>query len=60
MTSRRDGALEAAIGLSLIGALIAINVDLPWPRDLDVTTGEGFINLKRHCLDRFWREVKRD
>jgi NitT/TauT family transport system ATP-binding protein len=37
-----------------------VNVDLPWPRDLDVTTGEGFINLKRHCLDRFWREVKRD
>jgi NitT/TauT family transport system ATP-binding protein len=36
-----------------------VNVDLPWPRDLDVTTGEGFINLKRHCLDRFWREVKR-
>lgn len=37
-----------------------VPVDLPWPRDLDVTTGEGFINLKRHCLDRFWREVKRD
>jgi NitT/TauT family transport system ATP-binding protein len=37
-----------------------VDVDLPWPRDLDVTTGEGFINLKRHCLDRFWREVKRD
>jgi NitT/TauT family transport system ATP-binding protein len=37
-----------------------VQVDLPWPRDLDVTTGEGFINLKRHCLDRFWREVKRD
>jgi NitT/TauT family transport system ATP-binding protein len=37
-----------------------VNVDLPWPRDLDVTTGEGFIALKRHCLDRFWREVKRD
>lgn len=36
-----------------------VPVDLPWPRDLDVTTGEGFINLKRHCLDRFWREVKR-
>ncbi|MCK1285659.1 ABC transporter ATP-binding protein [Bradyrhizobium sp. 44] len=37
-----------------------VPVDLPWPRDLDVTTGEGFIKLKRHCLDRFWREVKRD
>ncbi|MET0222490.1 MAG: ABC transporter ATP-binding protein [Tardiphaga sp.] len=37
-----------------------VDVDLPWPRDLDVTTGEGFINLKRHCLDRFWREVKRN
>ncbi|MGL9622644.1 ABC transporter ATP-binding protein [Bradyrhizobium sp. U531] len=37
-----------------------VPVDLPWPRDLDVTTGEGFITLKRHCLDRFWREVKRD
>ena len=37
-----------------------VPVDLPWPRDLDVITGEGFINLKRHCLDRFWREVKRD
>jgi len=37
-----------------------VPVDLPWPRDLDVTTGEDFITLKRHCLDRFWREVKRD
>jgi NitT/TauT family transport system ATP-binding protein len=37
-----------------------VTVGLPWPRDLDVTTGEGFINLKRHCLDRFWREAKRD
>lgn len=37
-----------------------VPVDLPWPRDLDVTTGEGFINLKRHCLDRFWQEVRRD
>ena len=35
-----------------------VDVELPWPRDLDVTTGEGFIALKRHCLDRFWREVK--
>jgi NitT/TauT family transport system ATP-binding protein len=37
-----------------------VEVDLPWPRDLDVTTGERFIALKRHCLERFWREVKRD
>jgi NitT/TauT family transport system ATP-binding protein len=37
-----------------------VDVDLPWPRNLDVTTGEEFIALKRHCLDRFWREVKRD
>lgn len=36
-----------------------VDVDLPWPRDLDVTTGQPFIDLKRHCLDRFWREVKR-
>ena len=37
-----------------------VDVDLPWPRDLDVTTGAKFIALKRHCLDRLWREVKRD
>jgi NitT/TauT family transport system ATP-binding protein len=37
-----------------------VDVDLPWPRDLDVTTSEPFIALKRHCLERFWREVKRD
>jgi NitT/TauT family transport system ATP-binding protein len=37
-----------------------VEVDLPWPRDLDVTTGERFIALKRHCLERFWREVKRN
>jgi NitT/TauT family transport system ATP-binding protein len=37
-----------------------VEVDLPWPRDLDVTTGAKFIALKRYCLDRFWREVKRD
>jgi NitT/TauT family transport system ATP-binding protein len=35
-----------------------VDVDLPWPRNLDVTTGDAFIALKRHCLDRFWREVK--
>jgi NitT/TauT family transport system ATP-binding protein len=37
-----------------------VDVDLPWPRDIDVTTGERFITLKRHCLERFWHEVKRD
>jgi NitT/TauT family transport system ATP-binding protein len=37
-----------------------VDVDLPWPRDLDVITGERFIALKRHCLERFWCEVKRD
>jgi NitT/TauT family transport system ATP-binding protein len=36
-----------------------VDVNLPWPRDLDVTTGEAFNGLKRHCLDRFWQEVKR-
>lgn len=35
-----------------------VDVELPWPRTLDVTTGDAFIALKRHCLDRFWREVK--
>ncbi|HWK45272.1 MAG TPA: ATP-binding cassette domain-containing protein [Stellaceae bacterium] len=35
-----------------------VEVDLPWPRTLEVTTGERFMSLKRHCLDRFWREVK--
>jgi NitT/TauT family transport system ATP-binding protein len=35
-----------------------VDVELPWPRNLDVTTGDAFIALKRHCLDRFWREVK--
>lgn len=37
-----------------------VEVDLPWPRDLDVTTSERFVALKRHCLERFCREVKRD
>lgn len=36
-----------------------VDIDLPWPRTLDVTTGDGFMALKRHCLDRFWREVKK-
>jgi len=36
-----------------------VDVELPWPRNLDVTTGEDFMALKRHCLEVFWREVKR-
>jgi NitT/TauT family transport system ATP-binding protein len=36
-----------------------VEVDLPWPRGLDVTTGERFVALKRHCLDRFSQEVRR-
>jgi NitT/TauT family transport system ATP-binding protein len=36
-----------------------VDVNLPWPRNLDVTTGESFMALKRHCLERFWHEVKK-
>lgn len=36
-----------------------VDIDLPWPRNLEVTTGENFMALKRHCLDRFWQEVKK-
>lgn len=36
-----------------------VDVNLPWPRNVDITTSEDFMALKRHCLDRFWREVKR-
>jgi NitT/TauT family transport system ATP-binding protein len=36
-----------------------VPVDLPWPRDLDMMTEQKFVSLKRHCLDRFSREVKR-
>jgi len=36
-----------------------VDINLPWPRDLDVTTGDNFMSLKRHCLERFWQEVKR-
>ena len=36
-----------------------VDIDLPWPRNLEVTTGESFMALKRHCLDRFWQEVKK-
>ena len=35
-----------------------VDVHLPWPRNLDVTTGAAFISLKRHCLERFQREVR--
>lgn len=36
-----------------------VDIDLPWPRNLEVTTGESFMALKRHCLNRFWQEVKK-
>lgn len=36
-----------------------VDIDLPWPRNLEVTTGESFMTLKRHCLERFWQEVKK-
>ncbi len=36
-----------------------VEIDLHWPRGMDVTTGELFMALKRHCLDRFWQEVKK-
>ncbi|MDC7787225.1 ABC transporter ATP-binding protein [Rhodoplanes sp. TEM] len=36
-----------------------VDIDLPWPRTLDVTTSERFVALKRHCLDRFTAEVRR-
>ncbi len=36
-----------------------VDIGLPWPRSLEVTTGEDFMTLKRHCLDRFWQEVKK-
>ena len=36
-----------------------VEINLPWPRDLDVTTSEPFNILKRHCLGRFWQEVQR-
>lgn len=36
-----------------------VDIDLSWPRNLEVTTGEAFMNLKRHCLERFWREVRK-
>ena len=36
-----------------------VEIDLPWPRDRAVTTGDAFMTIKRHCLDRFWQEVKK-
>jgi NitT/TauT family transport system ATP-binding protein len=36
-----------------------VDIDLPWPRNLEVTTGESFMALKRHCLDRFWQEARK-
>lgn len=36
-----------------------VEIGLPWPRDRAVTTGDAFMTLKRHCLDRFWQEVKK-
>lgn len=35
-----------------------VDVDLDWPRTTHITTDAKFVDLKRHCLDVFWREVK--
>lgn len=35
-----------------------VDVDLAWPRNTEVTTEARFVDLKRHCLDVFWRQVK--
>jgi len=35
-----------------------VDIDLDWPRTTQVTTDNRFVDLKRHCLDVFWREVK--
>lgn len=35
-----------------------VSVDLDWPRTTQITTDPTFVDLKRHCLDVFWREVK--
>ena len=35
-----------------------VDIDLPWPRTTEVTTDARFVDLKRYCLDVFWREVK--
>lgn len=34
------------------------DVDLAWPRTTQLTTDERFVDLKRHCLDVFWQQVK--
>ncbi len=35
-----------------------VDIDLPWPRTTEITTDARFVDLKRYCLDVFWREVK--
>lgn len=35
-----------------------VDIDLAWPRTTQITTDARFVDLKRHCLDVFWREVK--
>lgn len=35
-----------------------VAVDLPWPRTTQVTTDGRFVDIKRHCLEIFWGEVK--
>ncbi|WP_084536661.1 ABC transporter ATP-binding protein [Azospirillum halopraeferens] len=35
-----------------------VDIDLPWPRTARITTHPRFVDLKRHCLDVFWNEVK--
>lgn len=35
-----------------------VEVDLPWPRGGEVTVSPAFVELRRHCLDVFWREAK--
>ena len=36
-----------------------VDIDLPWPRTTALTTDPTFVDLKRHCLEVFWREVSR-
>lgn len=35
-----------------------VDVDLAWPRTTELTTDARFVDLKRHCLDVFWQQVK--
>ncbi len=35
-----------------------VDVDLPRPRDADTLTSDGFIRIKRHCLEVFQRAVR--